>query len=242
MADPKPGASNLFGSTTPGYKETARFFVALLGRSRNFEGPGLASGLSAPRWAPRLHEPWALACQWAFLSAVLRMSADAVAALADAVRPATAGPDLALADLATRWSGATSGNRGPGRRDGVDQAGRTSACACGRTEAPGLASQPGVLREGTDAVLDLGHAPVHPLLPRRPRMDPPYQRARRAGEQAGAGRRQPTRAHRSPPRSRRRGAQSPNLAPTPSTGRRGRRRISRASRGGRTARLGQDRY
>ncbi len=43
-------------------------------------------------------KPWP--DQWAFLSGVSRMSADAVAGLADAVRPVTAGPNLSFADLA----------------------------------------------------------------------------------------------------------------------------------------------
>ena len=47
---------------------------------------------------PMSMEPWP--DQWAFLAGVSRMSADAVAALAEAVRPVTAGPNLSLADLA----------------------------------------------------------------------------------------------------------------------------------------------
>jgi superfamily II DNA or RNA helicase len=47
---------------------------------------------------PTSMEPWP--DQWAFLSGVSRMSADAVAALAEAVRPVTAGPDLSVVDLA----------------------------------------------------------------------------------------------------------------------------------------------
>ncbi len=44
-------------------------------------------------------KPWP--DQWAFLSSVSRMSADAVAAVADSLRPVDAGPSLTLTDLAT---------------------------------------------------------------------------------------------------------------------------------------------
>lgn len=47
---------------------------------------------------PTSMEPWP--DQWAFLSGVSRMSADAVVALAETARPITAGPNLTLADLA----------------------------------------------------------------------------------------------------------------------------------------------
>ena len=48
---------------------------------------------------PTTMNPWP--DQWAFLSSVSRMSCDAVVALADTLRPATAGPSLSLADLAS---------------------------------------------------------------------------------------------------------------------------------------------
>lgn len=48
---------------------------------------------------PTSMKPWP--DQWAFLSGVSRLSSDAVVALADAVRPVTAGPGLSLADLAS---------------------------------------------------------------------------------------------------------------------------------------------
>jgi superfamily II DNA or RNA helicase len=47
---------------------------------------------------PTTMEPWS--DQWAFLSSVARMSAEAVAALSESLRPAEAGPMLTLADLA----------------------------------------------------------------------------------------------------------------------------------------------
>ena len=48
---------------------------------------------------PTTMNPWP--DQWAFLSSVSRMSCDAVAALAESLRPVTAGPGLSLADLAS---------------------------------------------------------------------------------------------------------------------------------------------
>ena len=48
---------------------------------------------------PTSMEPWT--DQWALLSSVSRMSCDAVVALADTLRPVTAGPSLSLADLAS---------------------------------------------------------------------------------------------------------------------------------------------
>lgn len=48
---------------------------------------------------PTSLEPWS--DQWAFLSSVSKLSADAVVALAEAVRPVTTGPSLSLADLAS---------------------------------------------------------------------------------------------------------------------------------------------
>lgn len=47
---------------------------------------------------PTSMKPWP--DQWAFLSSVSRMSADAVAALAESLRPVDAGPTLTLTDLA----------------------------------------------------------------------------------------------------------------------------------------------
>ena len=47
---------------------------------------------------PTTMEPWP--DQWAFLSSVARMPPEAVAALAESLRPAEAGPTLTLADLA----------------------------------------------------------------------------------------------------------------------------------------------
>ena len=113
---------------------------------------------------PTTMSPWA--DQWAFLSSVTRMTPDAVAALADALRPVTAGPTLSLADLA-----AADGpkppprDRRPDRRDALAATGRSPTGVRRRVETPRVARQPGVLREGTDAILDLGHTPVHPLLP-----------------------------------------------------------------------------
>ena len=46
---------------------------------------------------PATMEPWP--DQWAFLSSVARIAPEAVSALAESLRPATAGPTLSLADL-----------------------------------------------------------------------------------------------------------------------------------------------
>jgi hypothetical protein len=48
---------------------------------------------------PTTMQPWP--DQWAFLSSVARLAPDAVAALAESLRPATAGPTLSLAELAS---------------------------------------------------------------------------------------------------------------------------------------------
>ena len=134
--------------------------------------------------------------QWAFLSTVSRMSPDAVVALADSLRPVAAGPGLSLADLANVWAEASAGHRRATRRDAVDPSGGSSTRTCCGVETSGITREPRVLREGTDAVLHLGHTPVHPLLSRRPRMDPPPPGPARQLHRADRDRREPTRYHR----------------------------------------------
>jgi superfamily II DNA or RNA helicase len=59
---------------------------------------GCAAGGTTLFLDPTTMEPWP--DQWAFLSSIARMSADAVEALAESLRPVDAGPALSLAELA----------------------------------------------------------------------------------------------------------------------------------------------
>ena len=81
-------------------------------------------------------EPWP--DQWAFLSSVSRMSADAVVALADTVQPVTAGPNLSLADLAS-----ADGPKPPERIDAqIAGCSRSGGPVYHRRSSPGSSTSP----------------------------------------------------------------------------------------------------
>ena len=149
---------------------------------------------------PTTLEPWP--DQWAFLSSVARLAPDAATSLANSRRPIQAGPALEFAGLVD-----ADGPRPPaviqaqlGATMSIERSGLPPAVLAASLEAPRVDSQPGVLREATNAVLDLGHTPVHPLLPGGSRVDPPATWTRRTGRRVARRRWQSTRRDRRTPR------------------------------------------
>jgi hypothetical protein len=136
------------------------------GRVREPDRPPACTASCAARGTtvfldPTTMEPWP--DQWAFLSSVARMAPDAVEALAETLRPVDTGPALSLAELAkSRWAAPPPvvDAHGSAAELSIERAGPATGGRC-RVEAPGVDRQPGVLREAADAVLHLGHTPLH---------------------------------------------------------------------------------
>lgn len=116
--------------------------------------------------------------QWAFLSSIERLDPAAVEAMATAFgecdRPGRA--DLPAGPGLGWHAEAAGGDRGPGGSDAGNRPDRCAARPPGRSQARRVASQSRVLREGADALLDLGHPSVHPLLPGNHGPAPPAPR------------------------------------------------------------------
>ena len=149
---------------------------------------------------PKTMEPWPISGRSS--RRVARMAPDAVSELATTLRPVAcrSGAELRRARPPGRPA-AAAGDPRSARGDAVDRTGRASAGGGRRVEAPGVDRQPGVLREAAHAVLDLGHAPIHHLLRRGPRVAAPPPRAHRASRRIVRRAGQPSRPRRPPHRT-----------------------------------------
>jgi hypothetical protein len=129
---------------------------------------------------PTTLEPWP--DQWSFLCSIARLSADAVSQLAESLRPADAGPALSLEALA-RADGPSPPAVIRARLDGmlsIARAGMPPAVLAALKHLASLAN-PEFYEKAADAVLYVGHASVHLLLSRGPRMAPPAAWPHRTG-------------------------------------------------------------